>query len=155
MKEKLIELLKKHNLTLGSIESLTGGLFASNITSISGVSSVFKGSIVTYFTEIKEKVVGVKKETIEKHGVISKECALEMATYGKRLLDTNVIVSFTGNAGPSVMENKEVGKVFIGIIVNDDTEIYEYNLTGNRNEIRSQCVEIAINKIFEKINRLF
>lgn len=155
MKNKLVELLKKHNLTLGSIESLTGGLFASTITSVSGVSSVFKGSVVTYFTEIKEKVVGVKKQTISKYGVISKECALEMATYGQELLDTDIIVSFTGNAGPSVMENKEVGKVFIGIIVKEEVEVLELNLSGNRDEIRKECVEIALNKIFEIINRLF
>ena len=155
MKNKLVELLKKHNLTLGSIESLTGGLFASTITSVSGVSSVFKGTVVTYFTEIKEKVVGVKKETISKYGVISKECALEMATYGQKLIDTDVIVSFTGNAGPSVMEDKEVGKVFIGIIIKKEVEVLELNLTGDRNEIRNKCVEIALNKIFEKINRLF
>ena len=78
-----------------------------------------------------------------------------MATYGQKLLDTDVIVSFTGNAGPSVMEDKEVGKVFIGIIIKKEVEVLELNLTGDRNEIRNKCVEIALNKIFEKINRLF
>ena len=63
MINQVVELLKKNNLTIGSIESLTGGLFASTLTSIPGVSSIFKGSVVTYATEIKESVVGVSKET--------------------------------------------------------------------------------------------
>ena len=151
MKNKLVELLKKHNLTLGSIESLTGGLFASTITSVSGVSSVFKGTVVTYFTEIKEKVVGVKKEIISKYGVISKECALEMATYGQELLDTDVIVSFTGNAGPTSMEGKPVGLVYIGVIIKDTVFTFEYMFEGDRNQIREACVKQGIKKILELI----
>ena len=109
MKNKVVELLKNSNLTIGSIESLTGGLFASNLTSIPGVSKVFKGSVVSYATEVKEMVVNVSKDVVTNYGVVSKECALEMALNGKKLLGVDVCVSFTGNAGPSAMENKEVG----------------------------------------------
>lgn len=155
MINKVVNLLIEKKLSICSIESLTGGLFASTITSISGVSKIFKGSIVSYANEIKENVVGVKKETITKYGVISKECAFEMAKYGKEKMNTNIAISFTGNAGPDVMENKNVGQVYIGIIVNDDTEVLELNLTGDRENIRKECVNIAFRKLFEKINRTF
>ena len=142
-------------MTISSIESLTGGLFASTITSVPGVSSVFKGCVVTYATEIKQNVIGVSKEVVEEFGVISKECALEMVKGGKKLLNTDVVVSFTGNAGPDTMENKKVGTVFIGLLVKEEIEIVELNLVGDRNFIRNECVNIAFNKIFEKISRDF
>ena len=155
MKNKVVKLLKEKGMTISSIESLTGGLFASTITSVPGVSSVFKGCVVTYATEIKQNVIGVSKEVVEEFGVISKECALEMVKGGKELLNTDVVVSFTGNAGPDTMENKKVGTVFIGLLVKEEIEIVELNLVGDRNFIRNECVNIAFNKIFEKISRDF
>jgi PncC family amidohydrolase len=155
MKNKVVKLLKEKGMTISSIESLTGGLFASTITSVPGVSSVFKGCVVTYATEIKQNVIGVSKEVVEEFGVISKECALEMVKGGKELLNTDVVVSFTGNAGPDTMENKKVGTVFIGLLVKEEIEIVELNLLGDRNFIRNECVNIAFNKIFEKISRDF
>ena len=155
MKNKVVKLLKEKGMTISSIESLTGGLFASTITSVPGVSSVFKGCVVTYATEIKQNVIGVSKEVVEEFGVISKECALEMVKGGKELLNTDVVVSFTGNAGPDTMENKKVGTVFIGLLVKEEIEIVELNLIGDRNFIRNECVNLAFNKIFEKISRDF
>ena len=155
MVNKVVELLKEKNLTIGSIESLTGGLFASTLTNIPGVSSIFKGSVVTYATEIKENVVGVSKDVVSQYGVVSKECAYEMALNGKKLLNTDIAISFTGNAGPSVMEGKEVGKVFIGLAYKDEVETYELTLSGDRKEIRKTCIKIGFSKIFNKITRTF
>lgn len=155
MKNKVVELLKNSNLTIGSIESLTGGLFASNLTSIPGVSKVFKGSVVSYATEVKEMVVNVSKDVVTNYGVVSKECALEMALNGKKLLGVDVCVSFTGNAGPDVMDGKKVGTVYIGLIINDDIEVFELNLSGDRNKIREECVKIAFEKIYKKLSRTF
>lgn len=152
---QVIELLKEKSLTIGSIESLTGGLFASTITNYSGVSKVFRGSIVSYSTDVKKNVVGVSDETIQKYGVVSKECALEMAKKGQKLLETDIVVSFTGNAGPDAMENKEVGLVYIGLIYNQDLDVFELKLSGSRENIRKECVEFAFRKIFEKISRTF
>ena len=126
-------------LTLASIESFTGGLFASEIVSKPGASKYFKGSLVTYWNEIKEKL-GV--DTSE--GVINKKTALEMALKGKEFFDVDICVSFTGNAGPNPMENKEVGLVFIAI----NNEVYEINFGDiGRNEIRKRSVEFALEKV--------
>jgi PncC family amidohydrolase len=149
--EELVELLKQKNLTLSCVESLTGGLFASSITNIPGVSKVFKGGVVTYWTSIKEDVVHVNKDIIDKFGVVSSECALEMARHGQELLTSDICISFTGNAGPDVMENKPVGLVYIGLKIKDKEFVKELHLQGNRQEIRKKCIQEGCNLIFEKI----
>ena len=113
----LKKLFDDKHLTLGSVESFTGGLFASEITSICGASSFFKGSVVTYATEEKINVVGVSKEVVDKYGVVSKECAEEMATKGAKALNVDYCISITGNAGPTAMEGKPVGLIYIGVVV--------------------------------------
>lgn len=152
--QDLLDLLIKNNLTISSIESLTGGLFASCFTSISNASKAYKGSIVTYTNEIKEKT-GVKKDTIDKYGAISEECVLEMATNCKSYFNSDVSVSFSGNAGPTSSEGKEVGLVYICIIVKDNINVFELHFDGTRSEIRNKCVDFAFNKIIEIIKQLF
>lgn len=124
--------------TLGSVESFTGGLFASTIIATPGASSYFKGALVTYSNEIKEKL-GVDTS----NGVVNAEVAKAMALKGKEFLGVDYCVSFTGNAGPSALDNAPVGKVFIAI---NDT-VYELDLEGDRNSIRQEAVNFAINKI--------
>lgn len=136
MKE-LIKKLQEKNLTLGSIESMTGGLFASGITDVAGASKVFKGSVVTYASEIKEKVVGVDKETIRRHSVVSALVAEEMARKGQKLLNVDVCISVTGNAGPTCEPGQEkVGSVYIGLMIGKKYFAKHLNLSGNRSMIR-------------------
>lgn len=138
---ELVSKLKEKHLTIGSIESMTGGLFASSITSVPGASKVFKGSVVSYSPLIKENVVGVKEETISKYGVVSKEVAYEMATKGKQLLDVDICVSVTGNAGPTAEPGEEgVGSVYIGIAFKDKVIVNKYVFSGSRDEIRQKTL---------------
>lgn len=140
MKE-LVSLLKEKELTIGSIESMTGGLFASSITSVPGASKVFKGSVVSYSALIKESVVKVNKETIDKYGVVSKEVAYEMATKGKQLLDVDICVSVTGNAGPTSEPGEaEVGEVYIGLSSAKGTTVIKKMFSGDREEIREKTL---------------
>lgn len=141
------ELFVSNNLTLGSVESFTGGLFASTITSISGASKFFKGSFITYATEEKNKLLLIPNETIEKYGVVSKEIAYHMANNARQLLDVDCCVSFTGNAGPEAMEDKPVGEVHIGIAWKDSVQVYSLLLKGDRDEIRRQAVEFALKRV--------
>ena len=146
-KNSIKDYFVEHNLTLGSCESFTGGLFASTITSISGASKFYKGSFITYATEEKNKLLQIPNETIEQFGVVSKEIAFHMANNARHLLGVDVCVSFTGNAGPEAMENKPVGEVHIGIVSAEKAEIYSLNLKGTRDEIRQQAVEFALQKL--------
>jgi len=152
-RKDLLELLVKKNLTLSCMESLTGGLFASTFTSIPGASQVFLGGAVTYQDKVKEEF-GVSESVVKQYGAISKECAKEMALNASLFFDSDVAVSFTGNAGPDAQEGKPVGLVYIGIKVKNAVSVYELHLTGERNFIRRQCVDFAFEKLIEKISAL-
>ena len=147
----LVSLFTEKKLTLSCAESLTGGLFASTITSIPGVSKIFKGGVVTYWNEAKANVISVSNDTIDEYGVVSSECASEMVRGVKKLFNTDVAISFTGNAGPTSMEGKPVGLVYIGIIVKETVFTFEYMFEGDRNQIREACVKQGIKKILELI----
>lgn len=139
--QKLVSYLKDKNLTIGSVESMTGGLFAARITSVPGASKVFKGSIVSYSPLIKENVVGVNKETIEKYGVVSAQVASEMATKGRKVLDVDICVSITGNAGPTSEPGEAgVGELYIGLSTAAETKLIKKQFSGDREKIREQAL---------------
>ena len=155
MKKQLVEKLNILGYTLGSVESLTAGLFASTICSVPGASKVFKGALVTYDSSLKASLCNVSQETINQYGVVSFNTAVEMASNGQKILGTDICVSFTGNAGPSVLEGKPVGRIYIGLCLKGTTTTYEYNLSSlkedARNDIREQIVNHAIELILKNI----
>ena len=153
--DKIVNLLKEKSLTLSCAESLTGGSFASTITNIPGASSVFKGGIVSYTNEIKNKCLNVLESTLNDFGAVSKECCYEMAHNVKKIFNSDIGVSFTGNAGPSASENKPVGLVYIGISYLNKCDIYELNFKGDRISIKNQCISYALNKIYDIIFKDF
>lgn len=143
----LVDNLIEKGLTIGSCESLTGGLFASTLTSVSGVSKIFKGSIVSYSTLVKENLLGISHKLVETDGVVSSRCAYEMAKSSLKILDVDVAISFTGNAGPDTIEGKEKGLVYIGVAYKKTIIVKEYHFDGNRDEIRKKCVDAGMDLI--------
>lgn len=139
--------LLEEGMTLGSVESFTGGLFASTITAVPGASKIYKGGYITYATEEKIKILSIPESLINQFGVVSKEIAYHMANNARQLLGVDVCVSFTGNAGPDAMEGKPVGEVHIGIATASSAQIYSLNLEGDRKSIQSQAVEFALKKL--------
>ena len=139
--KKLLEAYKEKGLTLGSVESMTGGLFSAKFTEIPGSSVVFKGGIVTYSVEEKINIVCVKKETIEKYGVVSEEVAKEMAERGRKLLNVDVCLSVTGNAGPTCEPGgKPVGCFYIAIASKNGTFVEAHLKSQKRNRVRNSAV---------------
>lgn len=137
--DELFRKLIKKNFTVASVESFTGGLFASTIISKANAGKIFKGGLITYDNKLKEKL-GVDIS----NGVINKNVALEMAKCGKKYFEVDYCISFTGNAGPSGTEEKEIGNIFIAI--NDF--VFEFNIRNkNRNQIRKKAVELAIDEL--------
>lgn len=145
------KLFRERGLTLGSVESFTGGMFAKEITAVSGASKFYKGGLVTYATEEKARLLGISKDDIEEYGVVSEQIAYQMAENGRDLLDVDVCVSFTGNAGPEAMEGKPVGEIYIGLSSKDGTLVFPFMLKGTRNSIQEEGVENALEIIKEKI----
>ena len=148
------KLFREKGRTLGSVESFTGGAFAKDITSVSGASHFFKGALVTYATEEKARLLGISYTDVDAYGVVSKEIAAQMASRGRSLLNVDYCVSFTGNAGPSAMENKPVGEIYIGVAFLDTTRVYSYNLSGTRENIQKEAINIAYD-ILEKLIKEF
>ena len=145
------KLFREYGRTLGSVESFTGGLFAKEVTAVSGASHFFKGALVTYASEEKNRILGISYQDIDQYGVVSKEVAAQMAANGQKLLNVDYCVSFTGNAGPDAMEGKPVGLVFIGVAIYDKVEVYEFNLEGSREEIQTKGVNNALQILERKI----
>lgn len=110
----MIAYLKKHNATVSAAESCTGGLVSERLTSLPGSSAFMLGAVTSYAPEVKENVLGVRKETVEKYGTVSYECALEMAEGVRKLTGSDYSLSVTGVAGPDKDEDKDVGTVYLG-----------------------------------------
>lgn len=112
--EELVDTLKKNGATISGAESCTGGLSQALLTSISGASSYMLGGVVSYSPLVKENVLGVEKSIVEKYGVVSPECAREMAEGVRELTSSDYSFSITGVAGPEKSEGKDVGTVSFG-----------------------------------------
>ena len=145
------KLFREYGRTLGSVESFTGGLFAREITAVPGASHFFKGALVTYASEEKNRILGISYQDIDQYGVVSREVAAQMASNGQKLLNVDYCVSFTGNAGPDAMEGKPVGLVYIGVAIYDRIEVYELQLSGSRDDIQKEGVENDLEILEKKI----
>ena len=114
--KRLFLILKRKNLKLAVVESCTGGLLASTITSIDGASKVFNLGLVTYSNQAKINILKVNKNIIKKYGAVSHECCSAMVKNLSRISKANINVSITGIAGPKGgTKQKPVGLVYIGV----------------------------------------
>ena len=128
-------------LTISTAESCTGGMIASKLIEVPGISENFIEGIVSYSNEAKIKRLKVKKETLEKYGAVSEEVAREMLAG----LNTDIGISTTGIAGPGGgTKNKPVGLVYIGIKVKDEVKVFKRELKGDRNKIRQRAMMHAL-----------
>ena len=145
IEEAVVELLKKRGLTIAIAESCTGGLVTGRLVNCPGVSEVLKEAAITYSNESKEKRLGVKSETLESFGAVSKEAAAEMAAGVKETSGSNVGLSITGVAGPSGgTEEKPVGLVYLGLCINDKIYVKKLKYGGDRMKIRTRTVSAAL-----------
>ena len=143
-------LLRRSGLTLGLVESATGGLISHMITSVPGSSDYYKGSVTAYNNQIKISLVRVGKETIEKYGVVSSQVAEEMAHGGRRLLEVDVCLSDTGIAGPGgATAGKPVGLFYIGLSYKSGTFSREHIFEGDRAQNRQAAAEAALSWLRE------
>lgn len=145
-------LIKEHGLTVATAESCTGGLLAAEFVSLPGSSNWFSEGCVTYTVPAKISRLSVSEATIEKHTVVSREVALEMARGIRKNLNASIGISTTGYAGPGGGDDKNpVGTVFVAV-VSDDKEICEkLSLSGERNEIRKEAVEKTLSLLCDFI----
>lgn len=146
----LFSLMEERKLTFSSCESLTGGLFGATVCSVPGASNWYRGGVITYVDEVKEKL-GVQEKTLKEDTAISAACAREMALCCARFTGSDVAVSFTGNAGPTGQGGKPVGEVWIGLSFRGEAKAYKYAFQGDRDEIRTACVKEGLRQLLNNL----
>lgn len=145
MEEAIVDLLKEKKMTLALVESCTGGMIASRMVNVPGVSDVFLDGLVTYTDRAKRIFTDVKKETLKTVGAVSEKCAKEMAKGGRLASKADICLSVTGFAGPDGgTEETPVGTVFVGCSMKGKTKVREFHFTGNRTKIREQTTAHAL-----------
>jgi nicotinamide-nucleotide amidase len=144
------ELLERGS-TLATAESLTGGALGDLVSASPGASETYLGGVVSYANEVKVRLLGVGKETVEEDGVVSARCAVEMAEGVRALLGSGWGVSTTGVAGPTEQEGKPVGLVFLAVAGPDGTRTRELRLAGDRAQIRRDACTAAAELVVETL----
>ena len=137
-------LLKASGKTVAAAESLTGGSLGVRLSKAPGASAYFRGSAVTYTAEAKHEVLGVSKETIEGPGIVSEECAREMAQGARRVFDADVGVALTGVAGPEPHDDKPVGTVCVALSAEGDEVSRSFRAPGDRDQVRRWAEQAAL-----------
>lgn len=137
--------LLDRGLTIGTVESATGGLISHLITNVPGSSHFYKGSIIAYSNEIKTGVVGVRHESIQLHGAVSPQVAEEMAAGGRRLLGVDICLADTGVAGPGGgTAEKPVGLFYLGFSYSGGTYSRRHLFEGERLQNKQRAAEAAL-----------
>jgi nicotinamide-nucleotide amidase len=145
LEQEVGDLLREKGLTVGVVESATGGLISHLITNVPGSSVYYKGSVTCYGNDIKIKVVGVKAETIALYGAVSSQVAKEMAQGGRKLLGVDICVADTGIAGPDgATHGKPVGLFYLGLSAAKGTYSRKRLFSGDRENNKRQGARAAL-----------
>ncbi len=151
LEERVGELLKSKNLSLATAESFTGGKISSVLTSVPGASSYFKGTVVSYATSVKTGILNVSETTIAQNSVVSAEVATEMAVNIRKIMNADIGIATTGNAGPTKGESEaEIGTVYIALSSPGGDHAEKFTM-GNH---RTRIVEKSVNKALELLRDL-
>ena len=152
LEEQIVGLLQEKKVTLATAESCTGGMLASRIIDVPGVSEVFKAGLVTYANEAKQNLIGVKEDTLAQFGAVSEQTAREMVLGAIKAAKADMAVATTGIAGPGGgTKEKPVGLVYIACGSADEIVVERCLFDGTRGEIRQAAVAYALGMLYREI----
>ena len=153
LNKKIISLIKRKKMKLAIVESCTGGMLSSAITSVSGSSKVFNLGLVTYSNQAKTNILKVPQKIIKKYGAVSVQCCLAMVNNLSKISNSKVCISITGIAGPKGgSKQKPVGLVYIGIKIGKKVMINKCNFKNKgRIFIQKQTVKKSLNLLAQLI----
>ena len=138
--------------TLSTAESCTGGMIGAALTAVPGASKVYKGGIISYWSEVKQDLLGVDSEDLKNLGPVSAQVAGSMADGARKVLQTDYALSVTGLAGPDGDGfGKPVGTVFVGLSTRSKTVARQFRFYGDREDIRTQAARAALEFILEEV----
>jgi len=153
--QDIVNLLCRKGLTLGVVESATGGLISHLVTNVPGSSNYYLGSITSYSNQAKIKIVGVSEDSINRYGAVSPQVAEEMARGGRKVLNADICVADTGIAGPTgATSEKPVGLFYIGLSHKNGTFNRKHTFTGSREENKHRAAEAALSWVKEYLKSL-
>ena len=142
--------LQERGATISCAESCTGGLLSSLLTDVEGSSAYMKGAVVAYSNEVKEKLLGLKHETLEQYGAVSEQTAREMARGAAKLMGTDIGVGITGIAGPGGgSEEKPVGRVYIAVAGSQGEQVRASDFPGSRYDVKLQTASTALRMLVD------
>jgi len=153
LETQLSKLLQDKRLTIGTVESATGGMISARLTSIPGSSAYFKGGLITYHNEVKMRLAGVKYETLLAYGAVSPQVTEQMAVGGRKALGVDICLSDSGIAGPGgETAGKPVGLFYIGLATSDGAWNRKFIFKGSRAENRESAVTAALKWAIEHLS---
>jgi competence/damage-inducible protein CinA-like protein len=132
--------------TIGTAESATGGLVASQLTSVPGASSVFRGAIIAYASDLKLTLLGVEEDALGANGIVSEETALAMARGARSALGVDVAVAVTGSAGPDPLE-VDVGTMCVAVVTPTTERARTFRMPGDRERVRTYTATAALHQV--------
>ena len=150
--EAIAKYLTENHLRISTTESCTGGLLSSKFTDISGSSVFIHLNFVTYSNDAKQRILGVRPETLENFGAVSEECAFEMASGLMKATGADICISTTGIAGPTGgSEEKPVGLMYSCIYTKEKSVVFQVNMPPEtpRIEMKEKFADEVINKLYE------
>ncbi|GAA4360606.1 CinA family protein [Paeniglutamicibacter cryotolerans] len=142
--QRIVEAAGAHALSVATAESLTAGLVAARIADVPGASAVLRGGVISYANEVKERLLGVDADLLDRAGSVDGEVARQMAVGALSACGAVVAVSTTGAAGPSPHDGKPVGTVFVGYADAAGSGFTEFHFAGDRVSIRNQACDEAL-----------
>ena len=155
--DDLVQLLIDRRMTIAVAESLTGGLLVAELINTPGASAAVLGGVVAYNTELKKTLLGVDSAVLNVHGAVHPDVAMQMAARVREVLAVggvaaDVGVSTSGVAGPDPQDGHPAGTVFVGVSITGDVRVLPLTLSGDRDSIRRQVVELAINEVYARLS---
>lgn len=151
---ELVTTLARRGWTIGTAESLTGGLVCAALTQVPGASAVVRGGVVAYSSEIKASVLGVDADLLRVRGAVDHDVAAQLAVGARRVLGCQVGVATTGVAGPDTADGMPVGTVFVGVATPQGIAVERLALTGDRDQIRAKTVAAALALVARRLENL-
>ncbi len=151
---RVVALARAAGVSIGTAESLTGGLVCAAIVDVPGASAVLKGGIVAYDAEAKHSLLGVNERLLETDGPVSHTVAVSMARGARTQMGADVVVATTGVAGPDAHGGKLPGTVIVAVVGPQGERVVPLQLAGDRDEVRQAAVGAALSHLEEELSTL-
>lgn len=149
----VVHALAERGETLAVVESLTGGLLSSTIVEIAGASSVYRGALVVYATDLKSSLADVPADLLADRGPVDPDVAVALAEGGRKRCGADWCVATTGVAGPEPQGGKPVGMVFVAVAGPLGSDVRELDLDGGRDAVRAGAVTAALRLLIEHLRQ--